>query len=69
MMGRGEMNEEVNGAEELDIVQSGQEEIMTTACKDSWNVAVSKGILFRDACYVRAMKKLYQFYEEGGITF
>jgi hypothetical protein len=39
MMGHYGMEEDVQGAEELDLVYSGLEEIMSTACRETWNLS------------------------------
>ena len=52
-------NPNVKGAEEIDIVYSGLEEIMTSAVKENWSYAVEKNLCFRDACLVNGMKKVY----------
>ena len=57
----------LKGAEELDIVYSGLEEIMCSAVKENWNYAVSKNLSFRDACFVNAINKVYRHYKEAGI--
>ena len=59
---------EIKGAEEIDIVYSGLEEIMTSACRENWEFAVKKNYSFRDACLVNAISKVYQCYKECGIT-
>lgn len=58
----------VKGAEEIDIVYSGLEEIMTTAVKENWNFAVKHDLCFRDACLGNAINKVYQCYKECGFT-
>jgi glutamate dehydrogenase/leucine dehydrogenase len=63
---KGDLN--VKGAEEIDIVYSGLEEIMNTATKENWNYAIKHNICFRDACLVNAINKVYQCYTECGIT-
>jgi len=57
----------LKGAEELDIVYSGLEEIMCSAVKENWDYAVSKNLSFRDACFVNAINKVYRHYKESGI--
>jgi hypothetical protein len=52
-------NSTVKGAEEIDIVYSGLEEIMTTAVKENWSFAVKNNLCFRDACLVNAINKVY----------
>lgn len=59
---------EMKGAEEIDIVYSGLEEIMTTACKENWEFSVKHNLIFRDACLVNGIHKVYQCYKECGIT-
>jgi glutamate dehydrogenase/leucine dehydrogenase len=59
---------DIKGAEEIDIVYSGLEEIMSTAVTENWDYAVKHNLNFRDACLVNAIKKVYQCYEECGIT-
>ena len=58
----------IKGAEEIDIVYSGLEEIMTSAVKENWDLAVRKNIIFRDACLINGINKVYQSYRECGIT-
>jgi glutamate dehydrogenase (NAD(P)+) len=68
MMGFKGNDASIKGAEEIDIVYSGLEEIMTSAVKESWTMAASKNVLFRDACLMHAINKVYQCYKECGIT-
>jgi glutamate dehydrogenase (NAD(P)+) len=68
MMGFKGNDSSVKGAEEIDIVYSGLEEIMTSAVKECWTHAASKNLLFRDACLINAINKVYQCYKECGIT-
>lgn len=68
MMGFKGSSEHIKGAEEIDIVYSGLDEIMTTACKESWAFAVKNNVLFRDACLMNAITKVYNCYKECGIT-
>ena len=68
MMGYKGSSKGIKGAEEIDIVYSGLEELMTTAVKDNWEFAVKKNLLFRDACLINAINKVYQSYKECGIT-
>lgn len=67
-MGYKGSNQGIKGAEEIDIVYSGLEEIMTTAVKENWEFAHRKNLIFRDACLVGAINKVYQSYKECGIT-
>jgi hypothetical protein len=39
-MGFDELDDQIKGAEEIDIVYSALDEIMTGAVKDNWNFAV-----------------------------
>ena len=56
------------GADEINIVYSGLEEIMGTATKDNWEYAVKKKLNFRDACLGNAITKVYDCYKLCGIT-
>ena len=58
----------IEGGEEIDIVYSGLEEIMTSAVEQNWNYAVEHNLLFRDACLGNSLKKVYQCYVETGIS-
>lgn len=60
--------EVTQGADEVQIVYSGLEEIMTTAVKENWKYAVEHDLCFRDACLGSAIKKVYQCYLECGIS-
>ena len=68
MMGFKGNDSSVKGADEIDLVYSGLEEIMTSAVKENWAFAHSKNVSFRDACLVGAINKVYQCYKECGIT-
>jgi glutamate dehydrogenase (NAD(P)+) len=68
MMGFKGSDEGIRGAEEIDIVYSGLEEIMTTAVKENWDFAHKKNLTYRDACLINAINKVYQCYKECGIT-
>lgn len=59
---------DIKGAEEIDIVYSALDEIMTQAVKENWNYAIEKDLNFRDACLVRSMEKIYQAYLDCGLT-
>jgi len=58
---------DVEGADELDIVYSGLEEIMVTATRENWELAVEKNLSFRDACFVNAIGKVHKSMEETGL--
>jgi len=64
LMGYTEFNEDVKGADEIDIVYSALDEIMTQAVKDNWSYAIENDLIFRDACLVNAMNKVYNHYKE-----
>lgn len=68
IMGFKGLDSNIKGAEEIDIVYSGLEEIMTSAVKENWELAMKKNFNFRDACLVNAINKVYQCYKECGIT-
>lgn len=68
MMGFKGNDSSVKGADEIDLVYSGLEEIMTSAVRDSWTFAHNKNLIFRDACLINAINKVYQCYRECGIT-
>lgn len=68
IMGYKELDSNIKGAEEIDIVYSGLEEIMTSAVKENWDFAMKKNYNFRDACLINAINKVYQCYRECGIT-
>ena len=67
LMGIKYQYQDVAGADELDIVYSGLEEIMVSATKENWNLAIEKGISFRDACFVNAIGKVHRSMEECGL--
>ena len=67
LMGVKYEKEDIEGADELDIVYSGLEEIMVTATQENWNLAVEKNLSFRDACFVNAIGKVHKSMEETGI--
>jgi len=58
-MGYTDLEGEVHGATEADIVYSALDEIMTGAVHDNWSYAVANDLNFRDACLVNAMNKVY----------
>jgi glutamate dehydrogenase (NAD(P)+) len=68
MMGFKGSDSGIKGAEEIDIVYSGLEEIMSSAVKENWTFAVKKNLTFRDACLINAINKVYNCYKECGIT-
>ncbi len=58
---------ELQGADEVDIVYSGLEEIMCSATKENWEMAVERNLSFRNACFVNAIGKVHQSLMETGI--
>ena len=64
----GDLGRSIKGAEEIDIVYSGLEEIMTSAVKENWGFAIKNKYHFRDACLVNAIHKVYQGYKDCGIS-
>lgn len=68
MMGYKGTMDQVKGAEEIDIVYSGLEEIMTTAVNENWKYAIKNNLSYRDACLAKAIYKVYNSYKECGIT-
>lgn len=68
MMGFKGNDSGIKGADEIDIVYSGLEEIMTQAVRENWELSVKKNLIFRDACLVNAINKVYACYKECGIT-
>ena len=67
IMGYDDSGDDVKGADEIDIVYSGLDEIMSSACRENWNLAVKKNLSYRDACLVNAITKIYNSYKENGI--
>ena len=66
-MGFGDKASEVHGADEVDIVYSGLEEIMCHAVQENWDIAVAKNLTFRNACFVNAIGKVHKSMMETGI--
>ena len=67
LMGFGDKASEVHGADEVDIVYSGLEEIMCHAVQENWDIAVAKNLTFRNACFVNAIGKVHKSMMETGI--
>jgi len=67
LMGFEDKTSELEGADEIDIVYSGLEEIMQSATRENWELAVEKNLSFRDACFVNAINKVYRSMQETGI--
>ena len=68
MMGYTNFDKQIKGADEIDIVYSALDEIMSGAVHDNWSYAVKQNMCFRDACLVNAMNKIYSHYKESGLT-
>ena len=66
-MGLGDKASEIEGADEIDIVYSGLEEIMCSAVQENWQLAVDRNLTFRNACFVNAIGKVHQSLMETGI--
>jgi glutamate dehydrogenase (NAD(P)+) len=64
IMGYDTKNSDIEGADDIDIVYSGLEEIMCSAVKENWEFAPKKDLSFRDACLVNAITKVYNSYKE-----
>ena len=67
LMGFEDKTAELEGADEIDIVYSGLEEIMQSATRENWQLAVDQNLTFRDACFVNAINKVYRSMQETGI--
>jgi glutamate dehydrogenase (NAD(P)+) len=68
LMGYEDMDSQISGADEIDIVYSALDETMTSAVKANWKYAVENDLNFRDACLVNSMMKIYNHYKECGIS-
>jgi len=68
LMGYSGFDNDVKGADEIDIVYSALDEIMTGAVHQNWDLAVEKDLNFRDACLVNAINKVYSHYQKSGIS-
>lgn len=68
MMGFKGDDKDIRGAEEIDIVYSGLDEIMTHAVQENWEYSIKKNVSFRDACLINGLYKVYACYKDCGIT-
>ena len=50
-----EVIEHIKGADEIDIVYTALDEIMSQAVRSNWDYAVRNKLNFRDACLVNAI--------------
>jgi glutamate dehydrogenase (NAD(P)+) len=48
----------IRGAEEIDIVRSGLEEIMVQATREHWEYALKRQVSLREACISKSLEKL-----------
>ena len=55
------------GAKEIDIVHNALEDTIAEAARKHWLYALENELNFRDACYVRAIKKIYKHFEQAGM--
>lgn len=67
LMGFADKAGQLEGADEIDIVYSGLEEIMCSAVKENWDIAIEKNLTYRNACFVNAIGKVHQSIMETGI--
>jgi glutamate dehydrogenase (NAD(P)+) len=67
IMGYSDLDEHIKGADEVDIVYSALDGIMTNAVRNNWSYAVEHDMCFRDACLVNAINKVYQHIKIGGL--
>lgn len=68
LMGYTQFDEDIKGADEIDIVYSALDEIMSSAVKENWDFAVKQNLNFRDACLVNAINKVYNHYKVLNIS-
>ena len=59
LMGLESKSAQIVGADEIDIVYSGLEEIMTSAVRENWQIAVDRNLTYRNACFVNAISKVH----------
>lgn len=59
--------QKIRGAEEIDIVRSGLEEIMAQATREHWDYAVKRQVSLREACISRSLEKLETRFEQSGM--
>ncbi|KAF0432771.1 glutamate dehydrogenase [Gigaspora margarita] len=64
-----EKKQVVHGANETDLVFSGLEDTMISACSETRRTAISKDIDYRTAAFVNAIEKVAAVYEGSGIMF
>ena len=59
----------IQGAEESDIVYSGLEDTMVSACAETRKTALAKGLDYRTAAFFNAIMKIALVTAESGILF
>ncbi|GBG24847.1 Glutamate dehydrogenase, mitochondrial [Hondaea fermentalgiana] len=59
----------IKGPAEIDIVRSGLEEAMTTACEETMATSRFHGCNLRTAAYINALNKIQSSYENAGNLF
>ena len=59
--------DKIRGAEEIDIVRSGLEEIMVQATKEHWEYAIKRQVSLREACIAKSLEKLERRFEQSGM--
>ena len=57
----------LEGAKEIDIVNSALEEIMVTSTEEHWAYAKKKNYTLREACLGNSLQKLASRFEESGM--
>lgn len=55
------------GANEVDIVHSGLEEIMVEATNENWTFAEQSDVSLREACFINSLNKLHSRFAQSGI--
>jgi len=68
-LGDVERNLIIHGADEVDIVRSGLDDTMTTACAETRKTALEKNTDFRTAALYNAIMKIKAVYESSGSLF
>lgn len=61
------LNKHLEGANEIDIVYSGLEEIMAEATNENWDFAVKNNVSLREACFINSLNKLAERFDQSGL--
>jgi len=61
------LKKHIQGAEEIDLVKSGLEEIMVQATREHWDYAIERQISLREACIANSLTKLATRFEKSGL--